>query len=73
MDYRLRTGFSGGSDSKNSPANARHSRDVAFILGLERSLGEGNDYPLQYSCLENSWIEEPGGLQCMGLQRVGHN
>ena len=19
------------------------------------------------------WIEEPGGLQCMGLQRVGHN
>jgi len=20
-----------------------------------------------------SWIEEPGGLQSMGLQRVGHN
>ena len=23
------------------------------IRGLERSPGEGNDYPLQYSCLEN--------------------
>ena len=20
-----------------------------------------------------SWTEEPGGLQCMGLQRVGHD
>ena len=23
--------------------------------------GEGNGTPLQYSCLENPWIEEPGG------------
>ena len=22
---------------------------------------------------EIPWTEEPGGLQCMGLQRVGHN
>ena len=36
-------GFSGGSDSKNSPANARHSRDEALILGSEISLGEEND------------------------------
>ena len=28
------------------------------------SPGEGN--PLQYSCLENPWTEEPGGLQSMG-------
>ena len=68
--FLTRMGFSGGSDSKNSPANARHSRDVALILGSEISLGEENDL---YSCLENSWTEEPGGLQCMGLQRVGHN
>ena len=33
--------------------------------------GKGN--PLQYSCLENSMDEEPGGLQSMELQRVGHN
>ena len=24
--------------------------------------------PLQYSCLENPWTEEPGGLQSMGLR-----
>ena len=32
----------------------------------------GNGYPLQYSFLENS-IEEPGGLQSMGSQRIRHN
>ena len=37
-------------------------------LGLEDSPGEGNGYPLQYSCLENSWTKEQGGLQSMGLQ-----
>ena len=35
--------------------------------------GEGNGTPLQYSCLENPMAEEPGGLQSMGLQRVGHD
>jgi len=28
--------------------------DLGLILGLGRSLGEGNGNPLQYSCLENS-------------------
>ena len=28
--------------------------DTALIPGLRRSLGEGNVYPLHYSCLENS-------------------
>jgi len=40
---------------------------------LGRSPGEGNDNPLQYLYLENPLAEEPGGLQPMGLQRVGHN
>ena len=35
--------------------------------------GEGNGTPLQYSCLENPWMEEPGRLQSMGLLRVGHD
>ena len=38
----------------------------------ERSLGEGNGNPLQYSCLENPMEEEPGGLQSMGSQRAGY-
>ena len=32
-----------------------------WSLGWRDPPGEGNSYPLQYSCLENS-IEEPGGL-----------
>ena len=34
----------------NSPANAE---DMGLIPGSGRSPGEGNDYPLHYSCLEN--------------------
>ena len=34
---------------------------------------EGNGNPLQYSCLENPMMEEPGRLQSMGSLGVGHN
>ena len=64
------TGFPGVSDSKMSAYNAR---DLGLIPGSGRSSGEGNGNPLQYSYLENSVTEEPGGLQSMGLQRVGHD
>ena len=36
-------------------------------------IGEGNGNPLQYSCLENKWMEEPGRLQSMGSLRVRHH
>ena len=52
-------GFPGGSDGKESACNAR---DPGLIPGLGRSPGEGNGYPLRYSCLENSMTEEPGWL-----------
>ena len=38
---------------KTLPANAGDLRDVGLIPGLERSPGEENGNPLQYSCLEN--------------------
>ena len=38
---------------KNQLANAGDIRDVGFNFGSGRSLGGGNGYPLQYSCLEN--------------------
>ena len=64
-------GFPAGSDSKESACNAG---DPGSIPGLGRSLGEGNSYPLQYSCLCSiPWTEEPGRLQSMGSQRVGHD
>ena len=42
--------FPGGSEGKVSAYNAG---DPSLIPGLGRSPGEGNDSPLQYSCLEN--------------------
>ena len=62
--------FPGGSDGKASAYNAR---DPGSIPGLGRYPGEGNDNPLQHSCLENPWAEEPDRLQSMGSQRLGHN
>ena len=38
---------------KNLSANAGDIRDLSSIPGLERDPEEGNDNPLQYSCLEN--------------------
>ena len=42
--------FLGGSVVKNLPAQAE---DVGFIPRSGRFPGEGNDNPLQYSCLGN--------------------
>ena len=44
------SGFPGSSDGKASAYNAG---DPGLIPGSERSPGEGNGNPLQYSCLEN--------------------
>ena len=43
-------GFPGGSEVKASACNVG---DLGSIPGSERSHGEGNANPLQYSCLEN--------------------
>ena len=42
--------YNAGLAVKNPPTNAG---DVGSIPGSGRSLGEGNDNPLQYSCLGN--------------------
>jgi len=38
---------------KESACNAGDTGDRNSIPGSERSLREGNDNPLQYSCLQN--------------------
>ena len=43
-------GFLGGSDGKESACNAE---DPGSTPGSGKSPGEGNNYPLQCSCLEN--------------------
>ena len=44
-------GFPGGSDGKELACN---EGDLGSIPVLGRCPEEGNGYPLQYSCLENS-------------------
>ena len=39
---------------KKLPVNAGDIRDAGSIPGSGRCPGEGNENPLQYSCLENS-------------------
>ena len=56
---------------KNLPAKAG---DLCSIPGLGRSPGEGHDYPLQYSCLENPMDRAAWwATYSMGLQRVGQD
>ena len=47
----LRKVFTGGSNRKESACS---TGDPGLIPESGRSSGEGNGYPLQYSCLENS-------------------
>ena len=56
-------GLPGGSDSKESAYSAG---DLGSTPVLGRCPGGGHGNPLQCSCLENPWTEEPGGLQSMG-------
>ena len=63
-------GLSGGSDSKESACNVG---DPGLIPGLQRSPGEGNATHSSILAWRIPWTEEPGGLQSMGLQRIGHD
>ena len=67
------------SEDKDQKAHFTHitGRNVNWYNYFQSNLtifsGEGNGTPLQYSCLENPWTEEPGGLQSMGSLRVQHD
>ena len=62
--------FPGGSDSK---ASAYNSGDWVQSLGLEDLLEKGMATHSSILAWKIPWTEEPGGLQSMGLQRVGYN
>ena len=63
-------GFPGGTDGKESACNVA---DQGLIPGLGKSPGEGNGYPLQYSCLENSMDREAWQATGPWGQRAGHD
>ena len=56
----VKAGFNGGSDGKESASSAG---DLGSIPGLKRSPGEGNNFSLQYSDLENSLDYSPWGCK----------
>ena len=61
--------FPDGSGGKESAF-----KDPGSIPGLERSPGEGNGYPLQYSCLENSMDRGAAWWAIVhGSQRARHD
>ena len=58
--------FPGGSDSEESTCNAG---DPGSVPGSGRSSGEGNGYPLQYSCLENPMDRGPWQVTVHGIAK----
>ena len=63
----------GVSQVKNPLANAEDTGDVDLISGSGRSPGEGNPTHSSVLAWRIPWTEEPGGLQSMGSQRIGHD
>ena len=62
--------FHSGSEGKECACNAG---DTGSIPGLGRAFGEGNGYPLQYSCLENSMDMRSLVDYIHGATKVGHD
>ena len=63
-------GFPGGSDGKESPCSAG---DLGLIPGQEDPLEKEMATHSSILAWKIPWMEEPGRLQSMGLQRVGHD
>ena len=58
---------------ENLPANAGDIGDADSSLSQEDSLQKGMASHSSLLACKAPWTEEPGGLQPMGWQRVGHN
>ena len=58
---------------KNLPAMKEPQETQIRSLGQKDPLKEGMATHSSILAWRIPWTEEPGGLQSMGLQRVGHN
>ena len=58
---------------KNPPVNTGDIRDVGSIPELGRSLEVGMATHSSILAWRMPWTEEPGGLQSIGSQTVGHD
>ena len=70
LNIILMKGFPGGLVHKESACNARQ---LGLIPVSGRFPGEGNDNPLQYSCLENSMDRRCWQATIHGIARVGQD
>ena len=66
-------GFPGTSVVKNLPAMQELQQLWGRSLGQEDLLEEGMATHTRSPTWSIPWTELPGGLQSVGLQRVGHN
>ena len=66
----MKRDFPGGSDSKESASNRG---DLGLTLGQEDLLERGMATHSSVLAWRILWTEEPGELQSMGSQRVGHD
>ena len=69
IHYSLLKSFSGGSAVKNPPG---HAGEAGSISGWGRSPREGNGYPFQYSCLENSMDNGAWQATVCGIAKSWH-
>ena len=66
-------GFPGGSDGKESTHIAGDPGSIIQSLGQEDPLEKGIATHSSILAWRIPWTEDPGRLQFMGLQRVGHD
>ena len=70
MAPQTQADFPGGSESKVSAYNAG---DLGLTPGSGRSLEKEMATHSNITAWKIPWMEEPGGLQSVGLQRVRYN
>ena len=58
---------------KNLPTSAGDAGDTGSTPGLDDPLEEGVATDSSILACRIPWTEEPGGLQPMGSQRIGHD
>ena len=66
-------GFSGGAVVKNPPASTEEARDTGSIPGQEDPLEKEMAIRSSILAWRIPWTVKLGGLQSMGLYRVGHD
>ena len=70
LGHMITLDFPGGSDTKESACS---TGDLSSIPGSGRSLEKGMATHSSILAWRTPWIEEPDGLQSMGLPRVRYD